>query len=318
MTGFYISIVAILFLFAFAGYKAGFIKTIITLLQITAAIFAAYFLYPSAANLTKKYFALQDPVLLPVTFCIIFFISFVMLLLLFIPFKKSVYPYHQHRVNKITGILPGLCIGFMVTAFLTGCCLPQINLPDTLQNEIAQSDLSITCKPAGNWMQNKIDKIINPPVAGITAAANENSFSEEAVNLSFVTTIYSFRPDMEMELLQLINRERENNGLKALAPDPELCIVAREHSADMLKRGYFSHITPDSVNPFQRMRKANIHYLAAGENLALSKSLLLAHLGLMQSPGHRANILNIKYKKVGIGIADAGSYGLMISQEFRD
>jgi uncharacterized protein YkwD len=58
--------------------------------------------------------------------------------------------------------------------------------------------------------------------------------------------------------------------------------------------------------------------MAAGENLALAQTLHIAHNGLMHSPGHRANILNPVYKRVGIGIVEGGMHGLMISQEFKN
>ena len=119
-------------------------------------------------------------------------------------------------------------------------------------------------------------------------------------------------------MLQLINRERVAAGLKPLAPDPELTEVARRHSADMFARGYFAHVSPEGRDPFDRMRAANIRFVTAGENLALAPTLQIAHTGLMNSPGHRANIMNPKFGRVGIGILDGGMRGLMISQEFRD
>jgi uncharacterized protein YkwD len=66
------------------------------------------------------------------------------------------------------------------------------------------------------------------------------------------------------------------------------------------------------------MRAAHIAFLTAGENLALAQTLAIAHTGLMHSPGHRANILNPAYHRVGIGIIEGGVHGLMISQEFRN
>jgi uncharacterized protein YkwD len=86
----------------------------------------------------------------------------------------------------------------------------------------------------------------------------------------------------------------------------------------MFKRGYFAHVTPEGVDPFQRMDAAGIHYVTAGENLALAPTLDIAHDGLMNSPGHRANILNPAYRKVGIGVLDGGVYGEMFVQEFTD
>ena len=106
--------------------------------------------------------------------------------------------------------------------------------------------------------------------------------------------------------------------MNALLADPELRNVARAHSADMFARGYFSHINPDGENPFYRISAAEINYLSAGENLALAQTLQIAHTGLMNSPGHRANILNPTFGRVGIGVQDGGIYGLMITQNFRN
>jgi uncharacterized protein YkwD len=119
-------------------------------------------------------------------------------------------------------------------------------------------------------------------------------------------------------MLQMINKERAAAGLKPLAADTQLTEVARRHSADMFERGYFAHVSPEGRDPFDRMRASGIRFFAAGENLALAPTLQIAHTGLMNSPGHRANILNPQFGRVGIGIMDGGIRGLMISQEFRD
>jgi uncharacterized protein YkwD len=66
------------------------------------------------------------------------------------------------------------------------------------------------------------------------------------------------------------------------------------------------------------MRKAKVRFLAAGENLALGQTLQICHRGLMNSPGHRANILKAAFGRVGIGILDGGFNGLMITQNFRN
>lgn len=119
-------------------------------------------------------------------------------------------------------------------------------------------------------------------------------------------------------MLDLINAERAQAGLAPLAADPEMQAVARAHSVDMLRRGYFGHNTPEGRTPFDRIDAAEITYRTAGENLALAPTLALAHSGLMNSPGHRANILRPEFGRVGIGIIDGGIRGLMITQNFRD
>jgi uncharacterized protein YkwD len=142
--------------------------------------------------------------------------------------------------------------------------------------------------------------------------------SDETVALPFRVAHPRPRPDLEARMLELVNAERVAAGLGPVRPDPELTDVARLHSADMFARGYFSHITPEGRGPFDRMRAKNIRFLAAGENLALARSLQLAHDGLMDSPGHRANILRPAFGRLGVGVLDGGVRGLMVTQNFRN
>jgi uncharacterized protein YkwD len=104
--------------------------------------------------------------------------------------------------------------------------------------------------------------------------------------------------------------------LKPLILDTGLQEVARAHSKDMFARGYFAHNTPDGLTPFDRMDKAGIKYITAGENLALAPDVETAHRGLMDSAGHKANILSADFGKVGIGVIKSSKYGEMFSQEF--
>ncbi|HYC29684.1 MAG TPA: CAP domain-containing protein, partial [Chitinophagaceae bacterium] len=138
------------------------------------------------------------------------------------------------------------------------------------------------------------------------------------VNLPFKVANPRVREDLEAKMLELVNEERAKQGLKPLVADPELTVVARAHSKDMFARGYFSHITPEGKTPSDRIREAHVRFLVAGENLALGQTLAICHQGLMNSPGHRANILQPSYGRLGIGILDGGIYGLMITQNFRN
>jgi uncharacterized protein YkwD len=119
-------------------------------------------------------------------------------------------------------------------------------------------------------------------------------------------------------MLLLINNERTSRGLKAIVFDANLAQVGRDHCSDMFKRGYFSHYTPEGASPFDRMVSNGISFNYAGENLALAPNVDLSMQGLMQSPGHKANILSSNFNRVGIGVIDGGIYGEMFCQEFTD
>ncbi|MFZ5815201.1 MAG: CAP domain-containing protein [Bacillota bacterium] len=120
----------------------------------------------------------------------------------------------------------------------------------------------------------------------------------------------------EQQMLNLVNQERAKNGLAPLKADLQLTQLARLKSQDMIKHNYFSHQSPTYGSPFDMMKRYGVSYRTAGENLAGNSSVTGAHTGLMNSPGHRANILSTKYTHVGIGIAQGGSYGMMFTQMF--
>lgn len=102
----------------------------------------------------------------------------------------------------------------------------------------------------------------------------------------------------------LINKDRVSRGLQPLTWREELVPVAEAHSEDMDERNYFSHTNPDGEGPADRAREAGVSYRMIGENLAFGQNnAVYAHEGLMDSKGHRDNILNPAYDEVGIGVA---------------
>ncbi|WP_028306655.1 CAP domain-containing protein [Desulfitibacter alkalitolerans] len=120
----------------------------------------------------------------------------------------------------------------------------------------------------------------------------------------------------EQKMLNLVNQERARAGLPALKVHTELVKLARLKSQDMINNRYFSHQSPVYGSPFDMMRSAGISYTRAGENLAGASTVERAHTNLMNSPGHRANILNKDFTHIGIGIVDGGPYGKMFTQMF--
>lgn len=140
--------------------------------------------------------------------------------------------------------------------------------------------------------------------------------SNEIVDLRFKTNKFVFNEELERNMIEFVNRERIKRGLELLQYSTRLRDIGRDHSADMFRRGYFAHLSPEGGDVLDRAKQEDIFFTIVGENLAYAPSLELAHNGLMNSPGHRANILSSDYKKVGIGIADSEGYGLMITQVF--
>lgn len=124
-------------------------------------------------------------------------------------------------------------------------------------------------------------------------------------------------PTQAQEVLNLVNQERAKQGLKALTLDSELTSVATLKAKDMRDENYFSHDSPTYGSPFEMMQQFGVDYRSAGENIAAGqKSAEQVMNDWMNSSGHRANILNSSYGKLGVGYVEGGSYGTYWVQEF--
>lgn len=111
---------------------------------------------------------------------------------------------------------------------------------------------------------------------------------------------------IEKEVVRLVNIEREKAGLAPLTYSEELSKVARIKSQDMADKNYFSHTSPTYGNPFNMMKSFGIKYKTAGENIAKGYSSAKSVVdGWMNSSGHRANILNPSFGKIGVGYVKA-------------
>ena len=224
---------------------------------------------------------------------------------------------HERPANRALGLLPGLANGLITTAIISALLLA-MPLSERLSERTRDSVLANRLAVYAERLEGKLRPVFGDAIAKTLNLLTVEPDSNERVTLPFTVATSRPRPDLEKQMLDLVNGERAANGLQPLAPDPELTEVARRHSADMFARGYFAHDTPEGLSPFDRMNDANVHFLVAGENLALAPTLSIAHTGLMNSPGHRANILRPQFGRVGIGIMDGGMRGLMVSQEFRN
>lgn len=117
------------------------------------------------------------------------------------------------------------------------------------------------------------------------------------------------------EVLKLVNEERAQVGCSAVAANSSLAELAQDFSADMAGRGFFDHTDPDGASPWDRAAKAGITDLG-GENIARGQSDAAAVMDAwMNSPGHKANILNCDFKTLGVGV-QLGAGGPWWTQDF--
>ena len=127
-----------------------------------------------------------------------------------------------------------------------------------------------------------------------TARASEGRATASAASTS----------QKEQEMINYINRARSNAGLPSLSYCSQLTNAARAKSRDMIDNNYFAHTSPRYGGLGGLLGNFGISYRSAGENLAMNSngSVSAAHSSLMNSSGHRANILGSNFSRVGVGI----------------
>ena len=300
-----------------AGWRRGFILGSLDLLTWTGSLVLAYLFYPYTARALEKFFTLHVW-LLPLAFILTAIVARIILgiiagfIIRLVPERVN-----QDGINKFLGIIPGAINGW-IYAIIISALLLALPLKDSITNETRNSKFAGPLAIQSEWINKKLAPVFDKAVRQTMNSLTVNPSSSEKVELNFTYNKAIPRPNLEARMLEMVNRERTKAGLSTLSADPEMTNVARAQSQDMFRRGYFAHVNPEGKDPFDRMKAANIRFYAAGENLALAQTLEIAHNNLMNSPGHRANILNPSFHRLGIGILDGGFYGLMISQEFRD
>lgn len=122
------------------------------------------------------------------------------------------------------------------------------------------------------------------------------------------------------EVVRLTNQKRAEAGLSALTFNQTLSNAAYTKGRDMIEKDYWAHVAPDGTQPWKFFKDFGYKYRYAGENLARDFSNASSAVDAwMNSPTHKENILNPKYKEIGIGVIDgdlAGSDTTIIVQFF--
>lgn len=136
-------------------------------------------------------------------------------------------------------------------------------------------------------------------------ATNENRIAREQAPSDNAASVQ----EIKRAVVTLVNQARRGNGLAELTLNEELSNVARTKSNDMAENNYFSHTSPTYGSPFDMMRQFGISYRTAGENIAKGQTTAQQVFdSWMNSPGHRANILNSSFTQIGVGYTSNGKY----------
>lgn len=311
-------ILAVFLFYAVEGLGVGFVRGVFDFLGFILSFALSLKFYTLTGHLLVQNFSLPGGI----ANALGFFLTAILLEVIFsllapLLLKKIPTEFLDDKVNKLLGILPGLTSAAVLLAFFLTLILT-LPLSPFLKNAVSNSRIAtfLTSQTAGleRFVNQVFGQAASETINFITVKPGER----EIVDLRFQAKNLTADPISEQKMFELVNKERKAKGLAALVFDNRLRDVARAHAKDMLNRGYFSHYTPEGLSPFDRMVQADISFNVAAENLAFAPNMTLAHDGLIKSTGHRKNILNGEFRKVGIGVIDAGIYGKMFVQEFTD
>ncbi len=311
-------LIAIMLLSGFFGWRRGLIRGVLDITTWLGRPVLGLLFYRLLGDLLHRGLRWSEIWTRPAAFVIIVFASlFVVGWLANIISQRTSTETHQSTLNRLLGILPGCFEGLINTA-IVALLLLTLPLPVSIGSSARHSWIANGLAVQAEGMAEMFNPVFGEAVSKALTYITIPPGSSENIELHFTMSDSIVRPDLETNMLALVNNERKIQGLEPFQEDAELKAVARQHSTDMFVRGYFSHFTLEGLSPYDRLQVANVNFLIAGENLALAPTLTLAHEGLMNSPGHRANILRPQFRRVGIGIMDGGQYGLMITQMFRN
>ena len=175
-----------------------------------------------------------------------------------------------------------------------------------------------TNKPEDNNNSDSTNKPDNNKPESNKPEDNNNSDSTNKPddNNNSGSTSESFSA-YQKEVVDLVNIERAKAGLNPLTLDSSISNVATKKSQDMIDNNYFSHNSPTYGSPFDMLKKFGISYKTAGENIAMGQKTPKEVVNAwMNSEGHRKNIMNQNFSKIGVGVAQKSGGSIYWTQIF--
>lgn len=323
MLGNWIDLIVVFYLLVHfaSGTKKGFFSILVAMFGLIFSLVLSFFTYSYTAGFLVNNFAI-DAVYANVLgfFANIFIFKIIIIVLVYKSLPKTLAKIENSLINKLIGGFISLAYGAIVVFLIFSITL-SFSLPNIMDEEFYASTTGnfIASDPLklnnsfegifGNVLKTTMDKL------DFLTVEKED---EKGIDLNFKTSDLEFDEKMEADMLEMVNRERVSRGFRELIADEKARDVARKHGIDMFENGYFAHTNLEGKSSADRMKDGEVEFSMAGENLAFAQDLLSAHTGLMESPGHRENILNPFFHRVGIGVVIGEPYGIIFVQNFAD
>ena len=314
------AVLLILLAYVAMGVRRGFVMGALDLIGMGISLGAAMLGYRALSGLVLQVLQLPRAVAILGSFLALVFVAQILysiLVNLLFRFGRPLFRLFGPlaMVDSGLGVIPGTAKGLIFTTlvllpFALFPLVPQVSA--SVESSALGSKLVVAAVDAAPALESLMGRELNEGLSFLTPPQTEEGM---AITFGPLGQL-SEDEDSEQKMLQMLNAERSKAGLRPLKFDGQLRQVAAEHSNEMFKLGYFGHTSPVSGSPFDRMRAAGIGFAVAGENLAYAPNVDIAHEGLMNSPGHRANILRPEFGRVGIAVIKSEFRGRMFTQEF--
>ena len=309
-------IIIVLTIFVIDGIRRGFINELVDFISFLIAFFVSIRFYNYLGSFFENSFQIPHSLANILGFVLSwFFIESLFIFIVHLLVRKFRFFIVVNDFFKPVAAIPAFLRGFIFISIII-LILGTFPIQPKIKKSLVDSKI-------GSIILNHTQKL-EQPIKNVFGGITQDTLSfltikpksDESIQLGFKVNDSHESFTKEKEMIELINIERQKIGIKKLSFDSNLRDVGRKHSLDMFIRGYFSHYSPEGRTVADRAGEMGISFLVIGENLAYAPTLELAHGGLMNSPGHKANILSEDFNKIGIGIMDGGVYGLMITQVF--
>lgn len=311
-------IIIVLVYFLSDTWKVGFWVILADFLGFLVSLVLALLGYSFISEFLQSNFSFSRSLSNALGFLLVAGISEAILSFLFLNLTRKIpFKFWKKPWSNILAILPALGQGVILCSFILTMTMSLPVFP-IVKADINDSRIGGFFLEKTTGLEVRMNEIFGGLIEDSLTYLTVSPDTKESVALQIEE--FSLLPDeiSEGEMLNYVNEERKKIGVDELVLREDLIPVARNHAEDMWQRGYFGHYSPEGESVAERLDKVNVNYITAGENLALAPTVKTAHTGLMNSEGHRKNILDPDFGRVGIGIIDNGIYGKMFVQIFSD
>lgn len=317
--GNWVDLAFILLLLYFILTNNGFLDTLFDALGFVFSLFFSYKFYSFFGKILILNFSLTPGLSYASGFFIAWFVAemilYVVISLLSDTYLKKL---RKNKYNIYLGFIAAAIQTFVIYLFFISLVFA-LPVRGTIKEAILDSRTGPFFVNLSQSFEKNIKNIFGGALSETLNFITIKPNSDESLNLGFKVDKSRLNPDSQSEqiMFNLVNNERKQAGVRTLVFDDRLRSLGRSYAEEMFENGFFSHTSAvDGSTPADRANRAGIAYYTVGENLAYAPDVYLAHQGLMNSEGHRRNILSSDYGRVGIGIIDGGIYGKIFVQEF--